>query len=162
LEERVQQSARQSQAMTFKEKIMRLSLNAKLSGAAALAIAAVVASCASVPEATTEQPDLTALVQPYATRLAAEGVSRIEAPGAGGGHISVGTPYGFFEIRDRGDVAPAPFVVVSDGSTRVLSNTYTPADLPRYRAAIDRILPEVLRVAPQNEADMHELQTASH
>jgi hypothetical protein len=127
-----------------------------------LAIATVLASCAGVPEATIEQPDLTALVQPYAARLAAEGVSRIEAPGAGGGYISVGTPYGFFEIRDRGDLAPGPFVVVSDDSTRVLSNTYTPADLPKYRAAIDWVVPEVLRAAPSNEAAMRQLHTASH
>ena len=142
---------------------MRLSLNASFgTTSAALAIATVLASCASVPQATIEQPELTALVQPYAARLAAEGVSRIEAPGAGGGYISVGTTYGFFEIRDQGDVAPAPFVVVSDDSARVLSNDYTPADLARYRAAIDRIVPEVLRVAPRNEAAIHKLQTASH
>jgi hypothetical protein len=134
----------------------------KLGRGAALAIAIVVASCASVPEATIEQPDLTALVQPYAARLVAEGVSRIEAPGAAGGYISVGTPYGFFDIRDRGDLAPAPYVVVSDESTRVLSNTYTPADLAKYRAAIDWVVPEVLRVAPRNEAAMHQLQMASH
>ena len=135
----------------------------KLGGAAALAlaIAMFLASCASVPEATIEQPDLTALVQPYAARLAAEGVSRIEVP-AGGGYVSVGTPYGFFEIRDSGDGAPAPFVVVSDDSARVLSNTYRPVDLSKYRAAIDRVVPEVLRLAPRNEAAIHELQTASH
>jgi hypothetical protein len=139
--------------------VRRRACVSKLGGAAALAIAAVLASCASVPEATIEQRDLTALVQPYATRLTAEGISRIEVPGRGGGYISVGTPYGFFDIRDRGDLPPAPFVVVSDDSARVLSNTYTPADLPKYRAAIDRIVPEVLRVAPRNER-IHQLQIA--
>lgn len=130
--------------------------------ATTLVMASVLASCASVPQSTIEQPDLTALVQPYATRLAAEGVSRIEAPGAGGGYVRVGTPYGTFDLRDRDDVAPGPFVVVYDDSARVLSNSYTPADRERYRAAIDRIVPEVLRVAPRNEAAMHELQAASH
>ena len=143
---------------------MRHSLNARFGtrSAAALALVTILASCASVPQATIEQPELTALVQPYASRLAAEGVSRIEAPGAGGSYVSVETPYGFFDIRDRGDAAPAPFVVVYDDSARVLSNSYTPADLEKYRAAIDRIVPEVLRVAPRNEAAIHELQAASH
>ena len=130
-------------------------------GAAALSIAAVLAGCATIPEPTFEQPELSALVQPYATQLAVEGVSRIEVP-LGGGYISVGTPYGFFEIHGRGDVAPAPFVVVYDDSARVLEDSYKPADLPKYRDAIDRIVTEVLRVAPRNEAAMHELQTASH
>jgi hypothetical protein len=137
-------------------------MRASLSAAAALSIAVALASCATVSAPTLEQPALTALVQPYATRLAAEGVSRINVPAAGGGYVSVGTPYGFFEIRAGGDVAPASFVVVYDDSARVLSDTYKPADLPKYRAAIDRIVPEVLRVAPRNEAAMHELQTASH
>jgi hypothetical protein len=127
-----------------------------------VAFTLATAGCATFPEPTFEQRDLSALVQPYATQLAAECVSRIEVPASGGGYISVGTPYGFFEIRGGGDVAPAPFVVVYDDSARVLSDSYKPADLPKYRATIDRIVPEVLRVAPRNEAAIHELQSASH
>ena len=134
----------------------------RISIAAAISLAAVLAGCATFPEPVHEQPALTALVQPYAARLAAEGVSRIEVPGAAGGNLRVGTPYGFFEIADQGDVAPAPFVVVSDDSARVLSDSYTPSDLEKYRATIERVVPEVLRVAPQNEQTMHRLQSASH
>lgn len=129
---------------------------------APLAVAALLASCATAPVATIEQPDLTALVQPYAAKLAAEGVSRIETPNVEGGFMSVGTPYGYFEIRYPEGLAPAPFVVVYDDSARVLANTYTPADYAKYRAAIERVVPEVLRVAPRNEAAIHQLQTASH
>jgi len=130
--------------------------------AAAVSLAAVLAGCATFPEPTHEQPALTALVQPYAARLIAEGVSRIEVPGAAGAYLRVGTPYGFFEVPDQGDVPPAPFVVVSDDTARVLSDSYAPSDLQKYRAAIDRIVPDVLRVAPRYEAEIHQLQTASH
>jgi hypothetical protein len=119
-------------------------------------------SLRDVSQAVHESPALTALVQPYSARLAAEGVSRIEVPGAAGGNLRVGTPYGFFEIPDQGNAPPAAFMVVSDDSARVLSDSYAPSDLEEYRAAIDRIVPGVLRVAPQNEAWMHQLQTASH
>ena len=136
----------------------------KLGGAAALAlaIAMFLASCASVPEATIEQPDLTALAQAYAAQLAALGVSRVETPGPGGAYVGVGTPYGFFEFRYRQELAPAPFVLIPGDKTAIVrSDAYTPAKLAQYRAAIDSVVPEVLRVAPRNEANMHALQAGS-
>ena len=124
--------------------------------------AGILASCASAPVATSEQPDLTALAQPYAARLAALGVSRIETPGPGGAYVSVGTPYGFFEFRYRQDLGPAPFVLLARDNTAIVrSNEYTPAELAQYRAAIDSVVPEVLRVAPRNEANMRALQAGS-
>src|SRR6202008_755702 len=124
--------------------------------AAAASLAAALAGCGPFPEPPHEQPGLTTLVPPFAALLAAEGGSRIEVPGAAGAYLRVGTPYGYFEIRDQGDVPPAPFVVVSDDSARVLSDSYAPSDLKKYRAAIDRIVPGVLRVAPRYEAEIHQ------
>jgi hypothetical protein len=129
-----------------------------------MAIAAVVAlaSCVSAPVATIEQPDLTKLAQPYAARLAALGVSRIETPGPGGAYVSVGTPYGYFEFRYRPDLPPAPFVLIPHDNTAIVrSDAYTPAELAQYRAAIDSVVPEVLRLAPRNEANMRALQAGS-
>jgi hypothetical protein len=128
----------------------------------ALAAVAALASCATMPVATVEQPDLTVLAAPYAARLTALGVSRIETPGPGGAYVSVGTPYGFFEFRYRNDLAPAPFVIIpADNTAIVRSNNYAPAELARYRAAIAWVVPEVLRLAPRNEANMRALQVGS-
>jgi hypothetical protein len=128
----------------------------------ALAAVFALASCVSAPVATIEQPDLTALAQPYAARLTALGVSRIETPGPGGEYVSVGTPYGFFEFRYRQDLPPAPFVLIPGDKTAIVrSDAYTPAKLAQYRAAIDSVVPEVLRVAPRNEANMRALQAGS-
>lgn len=95
-----------------------------------VAAAGILASCVSAPVATIEQPDLTALAQPYAARLAALDVSRIETPGPGGAYVSVGTPYGFFEFRYRQDLGPVPFVLLARDNTAIVrSDDYTPADI---------------------------------
>jgi len=125
-----------------------------------LAVGAVLSSCSPSASEPAEQPDLSAFAQPYAEQLVAQGVLRIDAPGAGGSYIRVKTRYGTFEIRDQGDAAPAPFVVASDTSLRVLADAYEPSDLPKYRAAIDRVVPAVLRVAPSKEAALQQLQPA--
>jgi hypothetical protein len=129
-----------------------------------LALAAVVAlaGCVSAPVATIEQPDLTALAAPYAARLQALGVSRIEIPGPGGAYVSVETPYGFFEFRYRNDLAPAPLVVIAGNNTAIVrADHYAPAELAQYRAAIAWVVPEALRLAPRNEANMRALQAGS-
>jgi hypothetical protein len=43
----------------------------------------------------------------------------------------------------------------------IRSNAYTPAELAQCRAAINSVVPEVLRVAPRNEANMRALQAGS-
>jgi hypothetical protein len=135
----------------------------KLGRIVALAAAGVLASCVTTPTETIEQPDLAALAQPYAARLQAVGVSRIETPGVGGAQfVSVQTPYGYFDIRYREGMAPAPFVLIARGNTAfVRSDSYVPAQLPQYREAIDWVVPEVLRVAPRNEAELRMVQAGS-
>ena len=89
-------------------------------------------------------------------------MSRIETPGPGGDYVSVGTQYGFFEFHYRNDLSPAPFVLIPDDNTAIVrSNTYAPTQLAQYRAAMDWVVPEALRLAPRNEAAMHALQTGS-
>ena len=135
----------------------------KLGAIVALAAAGVLASCATTPTETIEQPDLAALAQPYVARLLATGVSRIETPGVAGAHlVGVETPYGYFYIRYREGLASAPFVLIArDNTASVRSDTYVPAQLPQYREAINWVVPEVLRVAPSNEAELWALQHGS-
>ena len=64
----------------------------KLGCIAALAVAGILASCATTRPETIEQPDLAALAQPYAARLESVGVSRIETPVGGAQFVSVETP----------------------------------------------------------------------
>jgi hypothetical protein len=135
----------------------------RFAGIIVVASAFIVASCATTPAETVVQADLSALVQPYAARLLAAGISRIETPGADGAlRVRVETPYGFFDIRYRDGLAPAPLVVIAgDGTAFVRANSYTPAQLPQYKAAIEWAVPEVLRVAPNNMASMRALQQGS-
>ena len=135
----------------------------KLGGIVALAAAGVLASCVTTPAETIEQPNLAALAQPYAARLMAVGVSRIETPGVGGSQlVGVETTYGYFYIRYREGLASAPFVLIAhDNTASVRSDTYVPAQLPQYREAINWVVPEVLRVAPRNEAELRAVQEGS-
>ena len=136
----------------------------KLSRIAALATAGVLASCVTAtPTETIEQPDLAALAQPYVARLLAAGVSRIETPRGSGGHfVGVETSYGYFYIRYRESLAAAPFELIADDNAVVVrADTYVPAQLPQYREAINWVVPEVLRVAPRNEAELRTVQEGS-
>ena len=131
----------------------------KLGRIVALAAAGVLASCATTHTETIEQPDLAALAQPYAARLQAVGVSRIETPVGGNQFVSVQTPYGYFDIRYREGLAPAPFLLIAHGDAAfVRSDSYVPAQLPQYREAINWVVPEVLRVAPRREAELRAMQ----
>jgi hypothetical protein len=125
-------------------------------------VPSVLASCANVPPAASEQRERMLLVQQYAAHLAAKGASRIDAPNAGGRYVMARTPYRLCHMRDRGGDVRSPFVLVYADSAWVLSNTYRPVHLEKHRAAIDRMVPELLRVVPRNEAAIHELQSASH
>ena len=136
---------------------------AKLGRIAAIAAVGVLSSCVSTATATIEQPDLAALAQPYAARLQAVNVYRIETPRVGGGQlVSVETPDGYFYIRYREGLAPAQFVLTArDNKALVGSDTYVPAQLPRYREAIDWVVPEVLRVAPRKAAELRLIRYGS-
>jgi hypothetical protein len=135
----------------------------RLSCAGALAATALLGACATTPSTMTEQPDITALVRPYAGQLEAAGVTRIDSPGVGGAEsLAVQTPYGYFDVRYGAGVAPEPFVLIArNGTVRVLSNTYTPAQYDNYQKALAWAVPEVLRQAPRNEAAMRALQAGS-
>ena len=141
---------------------MSFNATSKLGRIVTLAVAGVLASCATTSTETIEQPDLAALAQPYAARLQAVGVSRIETPVGGNQFVSVQTPYGYFDIRYREGLAPAPFLLIARGNTAsVRSDTYVPAQLPQYREAINWVVPEVLRVAPRREAELRAWQVGS-
>jgi hypothetical protein len=141
-----------------------MSLNAfpKLGGIVAFAV--LLASCATTPSETTEQPDLAALAQPYTARLLAAGVSRIEVPNTADGarFVSVETPYGYFYIRYPENLPRAPFLLTArDNTAFVRSDTYAPGQLAQYQEAIDWVVPEVLRAAPRNEAELRLVQQGS-
>jgi hypothetical protein len=135
----------------------------KLSRIAAIAAAGILASCVSTGTATIDQPDLTALAQPYAARLQAANIYRIETPRMGGGQlVSVETPDGYFYIRYREGLASTPFVLTArDNRAMASSDTYVPAQLPQYRETIDWVVPEVLRVAPRKAAELRLIRYGS-
>lgn len=127
-----------------------------------LLAACLLASCASNYSPQPGQPDLTQMAEPYAARLRAQNISRVESPPAGGAFVKVMSQLGPFDIRNRPGALPTPFVVVVGASGIVVdSSDYTPPRLAQYKEAIDWTLSEVLRRAPQSEADLRRLQNDS-
>ena len=121
----------------------------------ALAALAIIlgAGCAT-PTAlpTTTQPALSTMAQPYADELRKAGISSVQVLGSGA-RVRTATSFGEIYTRYPAGLGTAVFAVYVDSATvEVDSDAYTAADGSRYQAAINAILPAVIKATNENNA----------
>ena len=130
----------------------------------ALVVALVAAGpghAAPTPEAPA-QPGLAALVAPRDAELRAAGVNQILArTDKAKRDIQVLTQYGALYFAWPKNVAPVPFEIYfnAGGPTAAFANGFNDATKSRYAAALDAIVPEVLRRAAAARASAQRPRT---
>ena len=99
---------------------------------------------------TTTQPALSTMVQPYGDELRKAGITSVQLLG-GGACVRTATNFGEIYTRYPAGLGATVFAVyVDSAAVEVDSDAYTTGDGSRYQAAINAILPAVIKAANEN------------
>ena len=119
---------------------------------AVLAVLCLLSACATtqLPSATTEQPELAQLSQPYAAQLRTVGINSVTAAGSGR-LVRLATNDGAVYFGYPNDVPSTTFALrVTAQGLQALSNDYDNSKIDQYRVAVNSILTQAISRATSN------------